>query len=70
MKDPKEVQEMRQQLADVRKTARGVKDSWRNLRALPKSGVYADITEARMSEYDSLHPAPTSDDTTAKQPRK
>jgi hypothetical protein len=61
--DPKEVQEMREQLAAARKAARGVKDSARNLRALPRSRRLAAVTAADLERYDSLHPMSTDDTT-------
>ena len=55
-KDPKEVKEMRSLLAEVRKTARGVKESARNLRAVPKSPRLSQLTDEDMDHYDSQHP--------------
>lgn len=69
MSDAKEtdphVQDMRRQLADARRAARGVKDSARNLRTPPKSERLTRLTEEVMQEYDSRNPpVPHSEDTT------
>jgi hypothetical protein len=63
IKDPREVQEMREQLAEARRAARGVKESARGLRILrgPKS---AEIAAPDIEHYDSTHPAPANDETT------
>lgn len=66
--DPKEVQEMRRQLAEQRRAARGVKESARGMRAIPKSDRLAQLTDADMREYDSTNPPmpPSSVDDTVR----
>jgi hypothetical protein len=59
------VSEMRRQLAEVRRVARGVKDSARGLRLLPKSERMQAATSPRMDDYDLQNPPmPHPDDTT------
>jgi hypothetical protein len=60
-KDPKEVEEMRNQLAEARKAARGVKVSAHNLRAVPKSPRLSQLTDEDMENYDSKHPKKADD---------
>ena len=59
--DPQEVREMRAQLAEQRRAARGVKQSWRNLRAVPRSDALAAVVDTDLAIYDSMHPAPSED---------
>jgi hypothetical protein len=54
--DPKEVKEMRSQLAEARRAARGVKISAHGLRAAPKSPRLSQLTDEDMENYDSKHP--------------
>jgi len=65
---PKEVQDMRSKLAEVRRAARGVKDSARGLRVLRKSEQFTALTGEAMEHYDSAHP-PTLDDETTRRVR-
>lgn len=59
---PKEVEQMRTELADVRKRARGVKDSARSMRSVPRSDRFSAITAAAVAAYDEKHPSPSRSD--------
>lgn len=60
------VLEMRRQLAEARRTARGVKESARNLRIIPKSERLSAATEAALKDYDAQNPPLSHDDDTTK----
>jgi hypothetical protein len=63
------VLEMRRQLVEARRAARGVKESARNLRIIPKSERLSAATDAVMQDYDSRNPQPPPEEETTRRVR-